>query len=157
RSLVRRDRAQASNLRLTSFRARVRELAELLRDATRNDSKINATPESYRAFAVAVRPPSPDPEPFCRTRLRFTARWMAAVPAIDLRGTFLCGDRMVVGSAREISCLDARSGAVLWRRSVPRAVAVMTPLGIARLEAHGSLALHSLDTGEVVWSAELAP
>jgi outer membrane protein assembly factor BamB len=157
RSLVRRDRAQASNLRLTSFRAQVRELSERLRDATRNDSKINAAPESYRAFAAAVRPEDAPSECFARTRLRFSVRWMAAVPAIDLRATFLCGERIVVGSAREVSCIDGQSGVLLWRRPVQRAVAVMTPLGLARLEADGALALHDLNTGDPVWSTRLAP
>lgn len=59
RSLVRRDRAQSSNLRLQAFRARIRELGARLRDATFDDSKINAAPEGYRAFAASVRPAPP--------------------------------------------------------------------------------------------------
>jgi outer membrane protein assembly factor BamB len=156
RSLQRRDRAQASNLRLVGLRARLRELSERLRDATRNDSKINAAPEGYRAFAEASRPAPPSSD-FGRTRLRFSARWTAAVPAIDLRSTFLCGDRMILGATRQISCIDARTGAPLWQRSCARAATVMTPLGLARLEPDGGLTLLDLDAGEPIWSTRLSP
>lgn len=158
RSLVRRDRGQASNLRLFGFRARVRELAERLRELTRNDAKINDAPETYRAFAAAAaRPQAAAPDTFGRTRLRFTARWMAAVPSLDLRATFLCGDVLVVGSTRELTCIDRRTGEFLWRRPAPRAVSVMTPVGLARLLPDGTLQLHELPTGEVAWAARLSP
>ncbi|MFS8068026.1 MAG: PQQ-binding-like beta-propeller repeat protein, partial [Byssovorax sp.] len=158
RTLLRRDRSQASNLRVHAFRGRIRELSDRLRDATRNDSKINAAPESYRAFAEAtLRGASRGSDAFGRTRLRFTSRWTAAVPAIDLRATFLCGDRLVIGSTREVSCLDAQTGSPLWRKACSRAVSVMTPLGLARLEPDGLLTLHELDGGDPVWSTPLAP
>jgi outer membrane protein assembly factor BamB len=158
RTLLRRDRSQASNLRVHAFRGRIRELSDRLRDATRNDSKINIAPESYRAFAEAtLRGASRGSDAFGRTRLRFTSRWTAAVPAIDLRATFLCGDRLVIGSTREVSCIDAQTGSPLWRRACPRAVSVMTPLGLARLEPDGALTLHELDGGDPIWSAQLAP
>ncbi len=157
RSLCRRDRAQASNLRLHAFRGRIRELSDRLRDATRDDSKINSAPERYRAFAASVRPAANAATPLARARLRYTARWTAAVPSIDLRSTFLCGDRVVVGSARELHCLDAETGAPLWRRPAGRAVSVMTPLGLARLEPDGQLRLHDLSSGEPLWSTRLSP
>src|SRR5262249_55184636 len=157
RSLTRRDRAQAGNLRLHAFRGRIRELSERLRDATRDDSKINEAPERYRAFAASARPPANDGAPLAPTRLRFTARWLAAVPAIDLRATFLCGDRIVVGAARELHCLDAQTGVPLWRKPCARAVSVMTPLGLARLEPDGLLRFHELTSGETLWTARLSP
>ena len=158
RSLVRRDRAQASNLRLHAFRASVRELAERLREVTRNDAKINAAPEGYRAFAAAAaKAPAAPADTFERTRLRFTAKWVTAVASIDLRATFLCGDVLIVGSTREIHCIDRRTGELLWRQPAPRAVSVMTPLGLGRLLPDGSLHLHDLATGEVAWAARLSP
>jgi outer membrane protein assembly factor BamB len=156
RSVIRRDRAQASNLRLYAFRAQLRELSERLRDATRNDSKINDAPESYRAFAASCRA-TPAASSFGRTRLLFTSRWLSAVPSIDLRSTFLYGDRLVIGSSREIACLDARTGEPLWRRPAPRGIGVMTPVGLARLMPDGSLCLHDVGSGEMLWSARLSP
>jgi outer membrane protein assembly factor BamB len=157
RSLTRRDRAQTSNLRLYAFRARLRELSDRLRDATQDDSKINASPERYRAFAASVKPAPSAEGALARTRLRFSARWLAAVPSIDLRSTFLCGDRIVVGAARELTCLDARTGSPLWRRPVARAVSVMTPIGLARLEPDGQLSFFDLGTGEPSWTTRLGP
>ncbi|UQA56478.1 PQQ-binding-like beta-propeller repeat protein [Polyangium aurulentum] len=158
RSVVRRDRAQAQNLRLQAFRTRVRELGERLKDLTRNDSKINDAPEGYRAFAAALRPPpSPEDESLATSRLRYAPRWFAAIPSIDLRATFLCGDALVVGATRELSCLDRRTGELVWTRPVPRAVSVMTPLGLARIEAEGALSLHDIQSGEVQWTTQLAP
>jgi outer membrane protein assembly factor BamB len=157
RSLIRRDRAQTGNLRVHAFRARLRELSERLRDATYDDSKINEAPERYRAFAAAVKPAPATDSAFSRARLRFSARWLAAVPSIDLRATFLCGDRLIVGASREVTCLDSRTGAPLWRRPCPRAVSVITPLGLARLEPDGLLSLHDLGSGETTWTTRLGP
>lgn len=158
RTLVRRDRAQASNLRLVAFRGHVRELAERLREATRDDSKVNPAPEPYRAFAVAAKPPAaPSASPFGRARLRFTARWLAAVPAIDLRATFLCGDAFVVGSTREMRCLHRRTGELLWQRPVPRGLSVTTPVGIARIGPDGALAVHDVASGDVRFAVALSP
>ncbi len=160
RTLTRRERSQSQNLRLHAFRGHVRELAERLRDATRNDSKINEAPERYRAFAASsagARAASAADGAFARARLRFSARWQAAVPSIDLRSTFLCGDRIVIGAARELHCLDAQTGAPLWRQPCARAVSVMTPLGLARLEPDGLLRLHDLGGGDTVWTTRLSP
>jgi hypothetical protein len=155
RSLVRRDRAHVHNLRLVAFRARLREIGALLREHGRNDAKVNPAPESYRAFAA---PPRRDEEDrFGRARLRFSPRWHAAVPSIDLRATFLCGDGLVVGSAREMCWLDRSSGEIAWRRNVGRATTVLTPAGVARIDAEGELALHDLRTGEPSFRLRLVP
>lgn len=158
RTIVRRDRTQAQNLRLHAFRAKVRELGDRVRESTRDESKINDAPEGYRAFAAALRPPpSSDDDSLATSRLRFTPRWLAAVPSIDLRATFLCGDAFVVGATRELSCLDRRTGEIVWTKPVPRATSVITPLGLARIEAEGALHLIDLQTGDVQWTTNLSP
>lgn len=157
RSLVRRDRAQTHNLRLVAFRARLREIAALLRDLGRNDAKVNEAPESYRAFAAVSPSRRDEDDRFGRSRLRFSPRWHAAVPSIDLRSTFLCGDGLLVGSTREMCWLDRTSGAIAWRKSVGRATSVLTPLGVARIDAEGDLALHDLATGDVSFRLRLVP
>jgi hypothetical protein len=64
----------------------------------------------------------------------------------------------VVGAAREVHCLDAQTGVPLWRQPFgARAVSVMTPLGLARLEPDGQLRLHELNGGETLWSTRLSP
>lgn len=156
RSLVRRDRSQSQNLRVIALREQLRELSVQLRDAGRTDAKINGDPDSYRAFAAAVEKKAPLAA-FGRGRLRFSQRWSAAVPGVDLRATFLCGRALVVGSSREIACVDAQTGELAWRRAVGRAVSVMTPAGLARLDPAGVLELHDLSTGDVCWSVKLTP
>ncbi len=158
RSLIRRDRSQSSNYRLYGFKARLRELSDELREATRDDSKINTAPESYRAFAAMTRERStPDTNFGERTRLRFSPRWLTTVPGLDLRATFLCGDVIVVGTTHEIASIDRLSGEFVWSHAVPRAMSVMTPLGLCRLTPEGQLHLHDLSTGEIRWTTRLKP
>jgi outer membrane protein assembly factor BamB len=159
RAIVRRDRSQSSNLRLAGFRRDLRALGDALRDVRRQDSRINPAPESYRAFAVSRAPrPAESGVPLAQaTRLRYSQRWQALVPGIDLRATFLCGDRLIIGAAAETFCLERSSGELVWRKPTPRAASVVTPAGIARIGNEGAIALHDFATGEVTLRAWIAP
>lgn len=165
RALLRRDRAQGNNLRLSAFRRQLRETSESLREVYRQDSKINPTPEPYRAFAEhsRARPATragrveASSDPLRATRLRYAVRWRALVPAIDLRATFLCGDRLVVGAATEMFCLARTTGEILWRVPTSRATSVVTPGGIARLHPDGTLAVHDFGNGEITLKTSVAP
>src|SRR5262249_38024950 len=119
----------------------------------------NPSPESYRAFAESrrARPASDNAPLSAATRLRYTQRWQALVPGIDLRSTFLCGDRLIIGSAAETFCLERTTGELLWRKTTPRAASVVTPAGIARIGADGAIALHDFATGDVTLRAWIAP
>jgi outer membrane protein assembly factor BamB len=155
RAVVRRDRTQSGNLRLAAFRRDVRALGDALREVKKKDAIINPAPESYRAFAQQARPrvvTSPSPR-----GLRYAQRWRALVPGLDLRATFLCGDRIVIGAAAETFCLDRTSGELVWRQRTPRAASVVTPAGLARIGADGAIALHDFATGEVTLRAWIAP
>jgi outer membrane protein assembly factor BamB len=151
------DPSQASNLRLGVLLESARVLRERLAELRLDDSVTNRERESYRSYgAPAVRPR--DEGLWSRGgTMRFVPRWVAAVPSVDLRATFLFGGKLVVGSSREIACLEAASGRVLWRVHSERAATVATPLGIARLHADGRLRLHDLDSGEVRSVTRLAP
>jgi outer membrane protein assembly factor BamB len=157
RALVRRDRTQGGNLRLAAFRRDLRVLGDSLREVRRTDARINPAPESYRAFAHQIRPKQGSQALGSATKLRYTQRWRAMVPGIDLRATFLCGDRVVIGAAMEMFCLDRTSGELIWRRPTPRAVSVVTPAGIARIGTDGSIALHDFNSGEIKLRTWIAP
>jgi outer membrane protein assembly factor BamB len=158
RAILRRDRSQAGNLRLSAFRRALRETGDALREACQKDAKINPTPEPYRAFAIARAGARPSEAPIpAGTKLRYASRWRALVPGIDLRATFLCGDRLVIGAAAETFCLDRATGEVLWRAPTTRANVVVTPGGIARVHADGLLAVHDFGNGEVTLRTWLAP
>jgi outer membrane protein assembly factor BamB len=157
RALVRRDRAQGANLRLAAFRRELRAVSDSLRDVRKKDSRINPAPESYRAYAKQHRPKAEVASLGPGARLRYQQRWRALVPGIDLRSTFLCGDRIVMGAAFETFCLDRTSGELLWRRTTPAAASVATPSGIARIAPDGAIALHDLTTGDVTLRTWIAP
>ena len=155
RALVRHDPSQRQNLRLTTFRRGLRLLDERLREARCDDAKVNPAPEIYRAFAATA--PTPAAPSRQAAKLRFTPIWTATFPGIDLRATFLCGDRLIVGASRETACVEKRSGEFLWRCPTQPAVSVVTPAGLARLFPDGSMALHDFGSGEIVLTARLAP
>ncbi len=159
RALLRRDRTQGNNLRLAGFRRELRAVSDTVREVRLRDARINPAPESYRAFAQHARPRTDaGAQAFGRSaRLRYVQRWRALVPGIDLRSTFLCGDRLVIGAAVETFCLDRTSGELLWRKTTGPAASVVTPAGIARIGADGGIALHDFTTGEVTLRTWIAP
>lgn len=157
RGLLRRDRAQAGNLRVGALRRQLRETNELFRAARLEDAKINAEPEPYRAFASRPRSERPGVALGGSPRLRYAPRWRALVPGIDLRATFSCGERLVVGGQAETFCLHRETGDVLWRVPTTRATNVATPSGLVRLQPDGTVAVHDLATGAVALRTWIAP
>jgi len=157
RAILRRDRAQSKNLRLSALRRALRESTEALREAKQVDSKVNPAPEPYRAFADALGSARAASEPLPATRLRYTPRWRAVIPGLDLRATFLCGDRLVVGAAGEMWALDRTTGRTLWRADVARGTSVVTPGGVARLAPDGTFTVYDFGTGEPALRAQLVP
>ena len=155
RGIVRSAREQSSNLRLRAYRERLRAVADRLKASRGRRSLLNTAPESYRAFAESA--PLPPVSTSSVSRLRFTESWRAAVPGIDLRSTFLCGDRLIVGSQREIACIERKSGTLLWQQPARRGASIMTPLGLARLSAGGRLTVHDYGDGEVTLELSLSP
>jgi len=155
RALLRRDRSQGENLRLSAFRQKLKETEECLREAKKTDSFVNPSPESYRAYAEGAASPKPGATP--PSRLRYAPKWRALVPGIDLRGTFLCGDKLVVGSALEMACLDRQTGRMLWKTPTSRATSVVTPTGVARVAPDGEVSVHDFGTGEVTLRTWVAP
>jgi outer membrane protein assembly factor BamB len=157
RAILRHDRAQANNLRLGPLRQALRQATESLREASQIDSKINAAPEPYRAYAESLGEARPEAAAtLAGSRLRYAPRWRAIVPGIDLRATYLCGDRLVVGSATEMWALDRTSGKVLWRTEALRGTSVVTPGGIARLAPDGSMRVYDFATGDVALRTRIA-
>lgn len=165
RAIVRRDRRQSSNLRLSSLRRRVKELSERLRDVARpvgpfgESDLVNPHRASYAPYlartssASTPRPAAPPPV----RRMKYEPRWTAEVPGIDLRATFLCGDRLVLSGVTQTACVDRGGGHTLWRVPTVRATSVPTTGGLARLRGDGRLELRDFGDGSVVWSTACAP
>src|SRR5690606_15756229 len=157
RVFVETDPEQTRNLRLSALLAAARALGEQLSDAEHDDSRTNPEPESYRSYGLPRRNADSSGVWSHGARMRFLPRWAASVPAIDLRATFLCGDRLVLGSQRELCCIDRASGRVHWRMSTPAATSVATPSGVVRLHPDGRVRLHDLADGEVRFTTEVRP
>jgi hypothetical protein len=151
------DPSQATNLRLTALRQAALALEDSVQDALVDDSVTNPEPESYRSFAPRVRPSESRGPWEHGGKMRFLPRWVATVPGIDLGATFLCGDYILLGAARETACIHRTTGEVVWRAPTQRAVCVVTPLGLARLHPDGRVAVHELETGELRFATAIEP
>jgi hypothetical protein len=126
RGILRQDRSQASNLRLRSLRDGLRRLAEQCRDAERSDAKINEAPEAYRAFADAQALQTGARQLWGHGRIRFSHLWTGAIPHVDLHGTFVVGDHVVMSSAREVACVHKLTGVLVWKSAVDRGVSTLS-------------------------------
>lgn len=159
RAIVRRDRKQSGNLRLATLRRKVKDLSERLRDVARpvgpfgESDLVNARRASYAPYLAKTRPITSAPV----RRMKYEPRWTAEVPGIDLRATFLCGDRLVLSGVTQTACVDRADGHTLWKVQTVRATSLPTAGGLARLRGDGKLELRDFGTGEVVWSSPCAP
>jgi hypothetical protein len=172
RALSLADPAQARNLRLEALGRRARALVRLLhRSALGEDgaesgrpslasSESARAPESYRAFAEGdARRPGRRPRavPTRPQRVRFTEAWRAVVPGIDLGSVLCAGEMLFVGSARELACIERRTGALVWSQPSRRGASILTPRGVARLAPDGLLVVHEPRRGAERLVLELAP
>jgi outer membrane protein assembly factor BamB len=173
RAVLRRDRAQVANLRLMALRRKVKELSDRLRDVARpvgpfgESDLVNTRRDSYRPYLAASRaavtssagaaptPRVPSAPPV--RKMRFSPRWTAEVPGIDLRATFLCGDRLVLSGAAQTACVARDDGSPLWKVPTVRATTLPTAFGLARLRGDGRLELRDFGDGSVTWSQPCAP
>lgn len=151
------DCRQASNLRLGVLLESARILRERLSEMRMDDGITNAEPESFKSYGLPSVAPSQEGTWSHGGSMRFVPRWVAAVPNVDLRSTFLYQDRLIVGSAREVASLSPRTGEIAWRIHSDRAATVPTPIGLARLHADGRLRIHDLDSGAVRSVTRLTP
>ncbi|HEX4474920.1 MAG TPA: PQQ-binding-like beta-propeller repeat protein [Polyangiaceae bacterium] len=152
------DFKQERNLRLKCLAGAVDALADRVEEMAEEGSVTNPEPDSYRSFAPRRGLASSARGAWAHGgKMRFVPRWVATVPNVDLKSTFLCGERIVVGASREIACLDRNTGTVLWRAPALRGGSVATPSGIARIEPDGKIVLRDLDTGSIRFSTRIAP
>lgn len=154
---VEHDARQANNLRLGVLRESSRILRDRLAELRLDDGVTNQEPDSYKSYGLPVVALKSEGVWSQASAMRFVPRWVAAIPHVDLRSTFLFSDRLIVGSAREVASLVPSTGEIAWRISSDRAATVATPLGLARLHADGRLRIHDLASGEVRSVTRLNP
>ena len=154
---VQHDARQAHNLRLGVLRESARILRDRLAELRLDDGVTNREPDSYKSYGLPIVAQATEGRWSEGGAMRFVPRWVAAVPNVDLRSTFLYADRLIVGSAREVASLVPSTGEIAWRIHSDRAATVATPLGLARLHADGRLRVHDLTNGEVRSITRLTP
>ncbi len=145
---------QSRNLRLADLRATAAEVMD--RASAREDVLTNPRPEAYRRFAKGRRSMSTGLWEQ-GGKMKFSARWVATVPGLDLRSTFLCGDSLIVDSSRETACIDCSSGAIQWRSPSGPAACTVSPAGLIRFRPDGHLSSLCIKTGEVTFATQLRP
>jgi outer membrane protein assembly factor BamB len=151
------DPEQQRNLRLGALERAAVALLERADGDPAPSAHTNPEPESYRSLSAPRRSSEATGRWEHGGKMRFLPRWVATVPNIDLRATFLCGERLIVGSARETICIQRQSGGLSWRVPTLRAPCVPTPSGLVRFHADGRVTLLGLDDGQVRFSARVAP
>jgi outer membrane protein assembly factor BamB len=151
------DARQSSNLRLGVLLESARNLRERLSELRMDDGVTNAERESFRSYGLPSVAPTSDGTWRRGGAMRFVPRWVAAIPNVDLRSTFLYQKQLIIGSAREVASLSPGTGEIAWKIQSERAATVPTPVGLARLHADGRLRIHDLAGGAVRSVTRLAP
>ncbi len=149
------DPSQSFNLRLLNLDAAIDKIAEQIRPQADQRALVNSKRETYRRFASPASPSNHRWEQ--GAGLRFSPRFLATVPQIDLKSVFHCADSLIVGSQRETCCLDPATGDTRWRIPTARAASIGTPAGLVRLFPDGRLALHDLQNGNERFCLRLTP
>lgn len=160
RKLTAVDRSQNHNLRVTALRGEVRQLRRTVRSRNRVESFENVDPERLRLAsaqqqASSEAPPSaPTPQP---GRLRYAERWSAEIDGLDASSVFLCGQHLIVASAKLTFALNRNDGDVVWSTPTARAASMLAGRRLLRLHEDGELELCDLETGNVDARTQLSP
>ena len=154
RAMIAADRSQGRNLRVRALRDEVRTLRRAVRERESQRGFVNHDPERVRHIAQAEgtsertqREEQKAPVLPVRT-LRFGERWRVAVDGLDAGSTFLCGDRLVMATARHTVAIGRERGEVLWVRAGVDTSAFMAGTTLVRTSADGRVELCDVSDGE---------
>jgi PQQ-like domain len=159
RTVVATDRAQSKNLRLSALRDEVRALRRIVRTRGTQKSFVNRDPELLRASAVPNPPRerADDGGSHSGGKLRLSARWHAEVEGLDASSTFLCGDRIVVATARSQLALSREDGQLLWMRDASASATFMAGTALLCVSPDGELTMSDLEDGQVYARTRITP
>lgn len=150
---------QRQNPRFESFRRELAQLESWFRDLIR-PSVID---EHAEPFEVGEEREETSPaltkvQLTQTNRLSYAERWWLEAEGLDLEGTFLCGDRVVVTARDTVMALDRDRGELLWRVEARPAFSLMAGrFGLVRLEPSGKVSLVDIRDGRQRWETRLRP
>ncbi len=150
---------QRQNPRFESFRRDLAQVESWFRDLIR-PSVVDVDAEPFEVSEdqeAASR--SPSRVQLTQTkRLSYSERWWLEAEGLDLEGTFLCGDRVVVTARDTVMALDRDRGELLWRVEARPAFSLMAGrFGLVRLEPSGDVTLIDIRDGRRKWETRLRP
>lgn len=91
-------------------------------------------------------------------RLSYSEQWWLEAEGLDIGGTYLCGDRVVVTARDTVMALDRDRGELLWRIEARPAFSLLAgSYGMVRLGPSGRVTLVDVRDGRVRWETELRP
>jgi len=149
--------SQHANLRFELLAGEIETLGAWRRDLT--DSTLVNTGRALR-YEAPTLPRRGDGRASVPRRLMYAKRWEAEAEGLRLDATFLCGDRVVVGTRNIIAALDRETGDQLWsQRGLPvRALALMTgEAGLLTVAPTGEVEMIDVAEGEVLWATRIPP
>jgi len=160
RSLIGVDRIQARNLRITGLRSDIRTLRRVVLTYDRLDGFEADDPERLRLSSAEPTDGPEARESFVRakaSRLRYIERWTAEIDGLDAAATFLCGDRIIVATAKLALALCRDRGEVLWSQPSMHGSYFLTGKVLLRLLVNGDVELCDLECGSVFACGRITP
>ena len=118
RALVRTDRTQARNLRVTALRDELRALRKAVK-GQRGGGFTHGDPEG---LALSLAGQESKTSPGCvsleasRGGIRYEERWRVDLGGLDAGATFFCGDRLVLATPEHTLAVERTTGEVIWAR-----------------------------------------
>jgi len=155
RALTSVDRAQVRNLRVRALRDEIRGVRRKLRDRMRVDGFVNRDPERFKTLAPSAPPEGAAEASPAQKQLRFGERWRVEIDELDASATFLCGDRVVIGTPRRTLAVSRDDGRVLWAKEGPSAASLMVGTTLVRVSPAGDVALADVLTGHTVAETQI--
>lgn len=158
RALVRTDRTQSRNLRVSALRDELRELRKAVR-ARRRSGFTNADPER---LALSMTGEERQTSPGCAvlddpaSGIRYDERWRIDLGGLDAGATYFCGDRLVLATPDHTLAVDRCSGDVIWAREGSGSL-LMAGRTLLRTSAEGDIELCDVTDGEPYALARVVP
>ena len=155
RALTTVDRSQTRNLRIRALRDEVRSVRRRLRERMRSDGFLNLDPERFKTIAPSSPPQNDNATAATQKHLRFTERWRVEIDELDAGATFLCGDRIVLGTPRRTLAVSRDDGRVLWAKEGPTATSLMVGTTLVRVAGDGDVSLADVLTGHTIAETQI--
>ena len=157
RALVRTDKTQSRNLRVSALRDELRAL----RKAVKGRRRAGFTHADPEALALSLAQSEHETSPGCaileqsRGGIRYEERWRIDLGGLDAGATYFCGDRLVLSTPDHTLAVERNTGDVIWAREGTGSL-LMAGRTLVR-SADGDVELCDVGDGEPYALARVVP